>query len=264
MSIFINSSPNQYMDIIKLTEKNIDKEHICCAFTSKDCASGYAMKKDWLKTAFKNAYTFRKLDAKAKVFIEYTPLEHSWLPISEGNFMVINCFWVSGRYKGKGYGKKLLEQCIVDAKQAGLDGVISITGEKKRPYMNDPKFLAHHGFECYDEAAPYFKLWGMKFNDSAKFPRFLDSARTGKCEVSEGIRAYYSNTCPFTEFYIRTFLQNYADQKGIPLEIHHITSREEGRAMPIPWVICSVFYKGEFVTLDVKADKHLDKHLATL
>jgi len=29
--------------------------------------------------------------------------------------------------------------------------------------------------------------------------------------------------------------------------------------MPIPWIISSIFYKGELVTLEMKADRHLDK-----
>ena len=33
--------------------------------------------------------------------------------------MVINCFWVAGQYKGKGNGKRLIQQCIDDAKGTG-------------------------------------------------------------------------------------------------------------------------------------------------
>jgi len=29
--------------------------------------------------------------------------------------------------------------------------------------------------------------------------------------------------------------------------------------MPIPWIINSVFYKGELVTLEMKAERHLNK-----
>ena len=248
------------MEIIKLSDKNIHEEHICCAFTSKESKEGYLMKKDWLKTQFKNGYTFQKLDAKAKVFIEYVPIENSWLPIEGNNYMIINCFWVSGRYKGKGYGKQLLDKCLADASE--MDGVITITAEKKRPFMNDPKFFVKQGFELIDEAPPYFKLWGKKKKGSqARFPKFSESAKKGVCDNKKGITAYYSNSCPFTEFYNRSFLQAYADKKGIPLKIHQIKTKEDGKNMPIPWIINSVFYEGNLVTLDVKADKHLDKYI---
>ncbi|WP_394364779.1 YoaP domain-containing protein [Polaribacter atrinae] len=36
-------------------------------------------------------------------------------------------------------------------------------------------------------------------------------------------------------------------------------SQEDGRKMPIPWIINSVFYKGELVSLEMKVERHLDK-----
>jgi len=38
-----------------------------------------------------------------------------------------------------------------------------------------------------------------------------------------------------------------------------IDSQVEGQKMPIPWIINSVFYKGELVTLEMKVERHLDK-----
>ncbi|MCU7876393.1 MAG: YoaP domain-containing protein [Candidatus Thiodiazotropha sp. (ex Lucinoma borealis)] len=33
---------------------------------------------------------------------------------------------------------------------------------------------------------------------------------------------------------------------------------EDGQKMPISWIINSVFYKGQLVTLEMKAQRHLD------
>ena len=245
------------MEILMLSEQNIYDEHICCAISDKKCKTGYEKKKAWLKKEFKNGYNFQKVDVRGKVFIEYVPIEHSWLPLSGKNFMVINCFWVSGQYKGKGNGKKLLEQCKTDSKQ--MDGIIAVSSDKKRPFMSDPKFLKKQGFEIIDDAKPYFKLWGIKMNPNAEFPKFLESAKSGQCPNNNGIVAYYSNTCPFTEYYTNTVLKDYARKKKIPLKIHHINSKLEGQKMPIPWIINSVFYKGEFVSLEMKVERHLEK-----
>lgn len=249
------------MEFINLSEQNIQDEHICCAFTSKESAEGYAKKKAWLKTQFKNGYTFRKLGVRGKVFIEYVPIEQSWLPLDGQNFMVINCFWVSGQFKGKGYGKQLLKQCITNATEQGMDGVIAVASDKKRPFMSDAKFFKHQGFEIVDEAPPFFKLWGLKLRPEADFPKFKTSAKTGTCPDKEGITVYHSNTCPFTEYYANEHLKKYANKKGIPFVKHHINSQADGHQMPIPWIINSVFYRGELVTLEVKADRHLDKIL---
>lgn len=215
------------------------------------------MKKDWLKSEFKNGYTFQKMDVRGKVFIEYVPIESSWLPLKGNNFMVINCLWVSGHFKGQGNGKKLLQECISDAKK--MDGVVAISSDKKRPFMSDPKFLKHHGFEIIDEAPPFFKLWGLKTNKSATYPTIMESAKLGACHDNKGITAYYSNSCPFTEYYTNKLLREYAKNKNIPLTINHITSKEDGHNMPIPWIINSVFYKGKLVTLEMKVDKFLDQ-----
>ena len=245
------------MVFVKLTQENISDEHICCAIADKKCQVGYQKKKDWLSSQFASGYTFLKEDVRGKVFIEYVPIEASWLPLQGANFMVINCFWVSGQYKGKGNGRNLLSQAMNDA--STMDGLVAITGDKKRPFMSDPKFLAHQGFEVIDEAPPFFRLWGLRTNLDAEYPTIMPSAKQGSCPDNGGITAYYSNTCPFTDLHTGQNLRNYANSKGIPIEITHIDSQAAGHKMPIPWIINSIFYRGELVTLEMKADRHLDK-----
>jgi ribosomal protein S18 acetylase RimI-like enzyme len=245
------------MELLKLTDKNIEDEHICCAISDKKCREGYQKKKDWLKTEFKNGYTFQKMDVRGKVFIEYVPIENSWLPLEGSNFMVINCFWVAGQFKGQGNGKRLLQQCMKDAEK--MDGVVAISSDKKRPFMSDPKFLKYQGFEIIDQAPPFFKLWGIKTNPKAAYPMIMESAKIGSCSDKKGMTAYYSNTCPFTDYYTNQMLREYANKHNIPLTINHIKSKEDGHKMPIPWIINSVFYKGELVTLEMKVDRHMDK-----
>ena len=87
----------------------------------------------------------------------------------------------------------------------------------------------------------------------------METAKSGTCQNKEGITAYYSNTCPFTDYYTNQVLRAYAEKKNIALTINHISSREEGLKMPIPWIINSVFYKGELLSLEMKVDKYLDK-----
>ena len=245
------------MKLLKLTDENIEDEHICCAISDKKCKNGYQKKKEWLSSEFKNGYSFQKMNVRGKVFIEYVPIENSWLPLEGNNFMVINCFWVAGKFKGKGNGKKLLQQCMKDADK--MDGAVAISSDKKRPFMSDPKFFKYQEFEIIDEAPPFFKLWGLKTNPSATYPNIMKTAKLGTCANKKGITAYYSDTCPFTDYYTNQLLREYAKNKNIPITINHIKNKEDGHKMPIPWIINSVFYKGELVTLEMKAEKHLDK-----
>ena len=54
--------------IIKLGKDNIANEHICCAISDKKCKESYELKKQWLTNEFENAYSFYRIDARAKVF----------------------------------------------------------------------------------------------------------------------------------------------------------------------------------------------------
>lgn len=74
---------------ITLTKENIEKEHICCAFSDKKCKDSYELKKTWLKNEFENGYVFRRLDERAKVFIEYGPAEKAWVPVNAPNYLIL-------------------------------------------------------------------------------------------------------------------------------------------------------------------------------
>ncbi len=96
---------------------NIETEHICCAISEKKGENCVALKKSWLKERFNEGLVFLKLDARGKVFIEYLPAEMAFVPVSAPDYMYINCFWVSGKYKGQGHANQLLDACIKDAKE---------------------------------------------------------------------------------------------------------------------------------------------------
>ena len=127
-------------------QNNIHNEHICCAISDKKCSKSYELKKEWLKKEFINGYIFRRINERAKVFIEYGPAEKAWIPVTAPNYLMTGCFWVSGRYKGKGHGKALLQEAIDDAKKQGKDGIVAVVGSKKYHFMSDTKWLLRQGF----------------------------------------------------------------------------------------------------------------------
>ena len=78
------------MSYITVDQKNIHNEHICCAFSDKKCSDSYQLKKAWLEKEFSNNYIFRRIDERAKVFIEYGPIIISFnlsLKLGIGNTM---------------------------------------------------------------------------------------------------------------------------------------------------------------------------------
>lgn len=98
---------------LNLTEENLDREHLCCIIRSKKPHPGVETKRVWLRERLREGHVFRKLDAKGVVFIEYAPLETAWVPVDGDNYLYIYCLWVTGEFKGKGYGRQLMEYCLL-------------------------------------------------------------------------------------------------------------------------------------------------------
>lgn len=236
---------------ITLTKENLDKEHICCAFSDKKCVEGYEMKKAWLKQEFDNGYVFRRLDARAKVFIEYVPAEKAWVPVDAPNYLMINCFWVSGQYKGQGHAKALLQSAIDDAKAQGKNGLVTVVGAKKFHFMSDTKWLIGQGFETIEQLPNGFLLLALKFEQNAPSPSFKACVKSGECEQKDGLVVYYTNRCPFTDYYVNGSLWLLAQENNIPLTIIKLETMEQAQACTSPATIFSAFYNGKFLTTDM-------------
>ncbi len=126
------------MNFITLSSINIYTEHICCAMSGKKNQAGIKAKKEWLCARMQEGLVFKKLDERGKVFIEYLPAERAWVPIEAAGYLFINCHWVAGSFKGKGYGRRLLEFCEADARS--MNGVVLISSAIKKPYLSDKAF----------------------------------------------------------------------------------------------------------------------------
>ncbi|WP_196892165.1 N-acetyltransferase [Aureivirga marina] len=253
--------------LIDLNTENISEEHICCAISDKKCSDSYQAKKEWLSREFNNGYIFRRINERAKVFIEYGPAEKAWIPITAPNYMNINCFWVSGKYKKNGYGKELLNSAINDAKKQGMDGLVTVVGTKKFNFMSDGKWFLKQGFEEVEKTSSGFSLLVKKIKSSGKIPAFNESVKSGECEEKRGIVVYYSNRCPFAEFHAKNSLLETVKNRNLPLKIIKLETMAQAQSAPSPATIFSLFYNGKFITtdisicMDVKFDKIVNKIL---
>ncbi len=247
--------------LINLNSKNIATEHICCAISDKKCSSSYQAKKDWLTKEFNNGYVFKRIDERAKVFIEYGPAENAWIPITANNYLNINCFWVSGKYKKNGYGKALLQTAIDTAKKQGRDGLVTVVGTKKFHFMSDTKWLLKQGFEEVEKISSGFSLLVKKINLKAENPKFNAFVKSGTCPQKNGIVVYYSNRCPFAEFHATTSLIETAKNRNLPLKIIKLETLDQAQKAPSPATIFSLFLNGKFITTDISIcmDSRFDK-----
>ena len=248
-------------NFIDLNKDNIQSEHICCAISDKKCIDSYQAKKKWLTQEFNNGYVFKRLNERAKVFIEYGPAEKAWLPITANNYININCFWVSGKYKKSGYGKALLNSAIEDARLQNKSGLVTVVGTKKFHFMSDTKWLLKQGFQEVERTSSGFSLLVLKLDQNANNPMFNSSVHSGECTDKKGITVYYSNRCPFAEFHAKESLIETANKRGLSLNVIKLKTMEEAQSAPSPATIFSLFLYGKFITTDISVcmDSRFDK-----
>ncbi|MCD4811046.1 GNAT family N-acetyltransferase [bacterium] len=252
------------MKIITIDKENIEQEHICCAIgNDKENKERAQTKKDWMKEMFNDGLVFKRLDERGKIFIEYMPIEKVWKPITGKNYMVINCLWVSGRFKGKGIATKLLSECIKDSKKQKKDGIAVITSTKVMPFLTDKKFYEHNDFEVVDSTPPYFELLVLKFNKTAKSPSFTKNVKEGVCKSKKGFTFIYSNQCPFMEKYVG-LLSNICKNKKIPCKVIHLKNYKEAQELGSPFGTLGIYYNGEFKTHELMSEKKFEKFIKEL
>lgn len=232
---------------VNLTEENLPREHLCCIIRSKKPNPGVEAKRQWLAQRLREGHVFRKLDAKGAAFIEYAPLETAWVPAVGGNFLYIYCLWVSGTFKGKGYGKQLMEYCLSDARSRGRSGVCMLGAQKQKAWLSDQAFAKKYGFEAVDTASDGYELLALSF-DGTK-PRFAPGAKRGEIE-DKGLTIYYSPQCPYIHQSVE-LVRKTCQESGVPAALVPVDTLEKAKALPCVFNNWAVFYGGRFVTVNL-------------
>lgn len=250
------------MNIISVTKDNLNNEHICCAIADKRGERCVSSKKEWMEEQFKDGLVFKKLDVRGKVFIEYIPAENAWCPVKADGYMFINCFWVSGQFKGQGFANKLLEECINDTKLQDKKGLVIVSSKKKMPFLSDSKYLKYKGFEVCDTAEPYYELLYLPFVIDEVKPEFKDCCKKGTIE-NLGMVLYYTNQCPHTEKYA-PLIAKIANERGFNFTLKKIQTKDQAQNAPTPFTTYSFFNEGKFVTNEIFSDNKFIKFLENL
>ena len=240
------------MEYIRVTNENLETEHICCAIAN-DSDIQVQSKKRWLRERFAEGLVFLKSVERGKCFIEYIPAENAWNPIDAPDYMYIDCLWVSGSLKGHGYSNDLLNECIRDSRAKGKKGLCILSSAKKKPFLADPKFLKYKDFEVSDEADNGIQLWHLPFEEDTTKPKFRDCARHPRID-EQGYVLYYTSQCPFNGKYV-PILEKTARDNGIPFKAIHLQSGEEARNAPTPVTTYALFHNGSYVFNEQMNDK---------
>jgi hypothetical protein len=118
--------------------------------------------------------------------------------------MFIHCIFVGfkSKFKGLGYASALLDECIHEAKVAGMKGVAVVT--RNGSFMAKKDIFLKKGFIEVDKAKPDFELLVLKFAEQNENPSFKELA-TKKYE--KGLTILRSPQCPYSVKNVEAIMQ---------------------------------------------------------
>ncbi|MCQ4637029.1 N-acetyltransferase [Anaerovorax odorimutans] len=245
-------------DFINLTAENLADEHLSCIIRTRKTHPGIEAKRQWLSDRLKEGHVFRKLDEKATVLIEYAPLETAWVPVIGDNYYYLYCLWVLGAaYKGKGYGKALMEYCLADAKEKGRSGVCMLGAKKQKSWLSDQAFAKSFGFEVVDTTDYGYELLALSFDGTT--PKFAQNVKNPEIESKE-LTIYYDMQCPYVYQAIER-VKKYCEANDVPANFMQVDTLQKAKALPCVFNNWGVFYKGKFETVNLLDAAYLKRIL---
>lgn len=244
-------------EFINLSPENLADEHLCCIIRSKVKHQGIEAKRQWLADRLTEGHVFRKLNAKATVFIEYAPLETAWVPIVGDNYIYLYCLWVLGTPKGNGYGKALMEYCIADARKKGKSGICMLGARKQKSWLSDQAFAKKYGFEVVDTTDNGYELLALSFDGTT--PKFAQNVKKETIENKE-LTIYYDMQCPFIHQKIEKIRQ-YCEMNDKPVSFVLVDTLQKAKEMPCVFNNWAAFYKGRFETVNLLDTGNIERIL---
>lgn len=238
------------MEKIEIIDSNEDNIHNYGFCGYKDIKQeGYKRKIDWLKKRFAEGLKFKVLHSAKKGAIgaiEYIPGKYAWRGVDADGYMVIHCiFIILKKYKGKGYGALLVEECLKDAKKEKMYGAAVVT--RKGTWMAGKELFLKHGFEVVDHAPPDFELLAKKFKKSSPGPRFGGDWEKRLKEYGKGLVIIRSDQCPYVAKSVNEIKVTAQTKYGIKPKMIELKNGREAQGAPCAFGTFSLVYNGKVV-----------------
>jgi L-amino acid N-acyltransferase YncA len=232
--------------IVTVDAGNVADEGFFC-YKSKRKSEGYATKSAWLEAAFGAGLTLKILyEGKRSVgFVEYIPGEFTWRAVDAPGYLVIHCLWVVGRGKKKGYGTRLLHECIRDAKRQGKHGVVMVSS--RGTWLAHEKLFLKNGFTEVGSAPAPFSLLVLKLGD-APDPTMPDDWGDRLAALGPGATILYADQCPYMPDVV-THAQGELAARGIEAMAIKLETPAEARAKsPTPYGVFAIVIDGRLLS----------------
>ncbi|MFZ5917017.1 MAG: GNAT family N-acetyltransferase [Chloroflexota bacterium] len=237
---------SENVKIVTVDAGNIDEQGFFC-YKSKPKSAGYGQKLAWLKDRLAEGMRLKIVyEGKRSVgFIEYLPGEFAWRAVHAPGYQLVHCIWIVGKAKGQGYGQRLLDECLADARQSGAHGVAAVT--TSRVWLAHDKLFLKAGFEVVDQAPPSFELLVQRFDD-APLPTFPQDWQERAARCGPGLTVFRSDQCPYIEDATREVVE-LGRQYGIEARVVRLTSAQQVQtAAPTAYGVFQIVYDGELVS----------------
>lgn len=232
------------VQMIEMDKQILEGKGSYCLRSKKESA-GYINKNKWLNDRFEEGLKYVQLleNNRHIGFVEYAEAEFSSRVVHADNYLVIHCLWVSAT--GKGFGSKLINKCLDDARKLNKDGVVVITNPDTSWTPSKDIFLKNN-FKIVATTNLNFELLVYQFNENASTPHFPTNWK-GRLEKFNDLTILRSFQCPYVDIATQN-VQEAANHLGIKVDIIDFKDREEMMNLsPTPYGVYSVVYRGELV-----------------
>jgi len=232
--------------IIDTTEENIREFGVCGYKNIK--RAGYPEKLEWLSKRFQEGMRVKTLVTEkdgTQGMIEYIPGEYCWRPVEAKGYMFVHCIFSGFKriYKGKGYGSRLLEECVKDAMRENMHGVAIVT--RKGSFMADKALFLKNGFEVVDKAKPDFELLVRKFNKDAPDPEFKSGWEQRLASYGKGLTIIRADQCPYTVKNVNEIRELAGSTFGLEPRVIDLKDHTEAQDSPSPFGTFCIIYDGK-------------------
>ena len=192
--------------IIALTPENIAEYGVC---GYKDVIKHLELRRkiDWFCKYYPLGLRIKALITDFGDYqgmLEYIPGEYAHRPVNAAGYMFIHCIFVGfkSKFKGKRYASALLDECISEARRAGMNGVAVVT--RNGSFMAKKDIFLKKGFTIVDQAKPDFELLALKFDETAANPSFKELSTA---KYSKGLSILRSPQCPYSVKNVEAIMQ---------------------------------------------------------
>jgi len=185
-------------------------------------------------------------DHQPLAYIEYLPGEYAWRGVNAHGYMFVHCIWTfSKRAQNKGAASALLNDCLQDAKMAGLKGVAVLA--RDGPWLASSGIFLKNGFEVVATAAPDYQLLVRKLDEAAADPTLAGNWQKRLSKYPNGLTIIRSQQCPHIAKFADDIAAVARKEYGLTPKVIELKSCREAQNAPTPYAVFSVIYDGQLL-----------------